>query len=33
MQIQDNTETCSRRGNRRTRWKTSSWPSKSKSIH
>ena len=33
MQIQDNTETCYQRGSRRTRQKTSSQPSKSKSIH
>ena len=33
MQTQDNTEMCYRRGNRRTRPKTSSRPSKSKSIH
>ena len=33
MQTQDNTKTCYRRENRRTRWKTSLWPSKSKLIH
>ena len=33
MQTQDSTETCYRRGNRRTRRKTSLQPSKSKSIH
>jgi len=33
MQTQDNTETYYRRGNQRTRQKTSSQPSKSKSIH
>ena len=33
MQPQDNTKTCFRRGNQRTRQKTSPQPSKSKSIH
>ena len=33
MQTQDNTEMCYRRGNQRTRQKTSPQPSKSKSIH
>ena len=33
MQIQDNTKTCYRRGNRRTRRKTYPQSSKSKSIH
>ena len=33
MQTQDNTKTCYRRGNRKTRQKTSPRPSKSKSIH
>jgi len=33
MLTQDNTEMCYQRGNRRTRRKTSLWPSKSKLIH
>ena len=33
MQTEENTKTCYRRGNRRTRWKTSPRPSKLKSIH